>query len=68
MPLYVVRKDLAEGPLETLTIEDVPSGGLILSMSMVWQTKTPPDPASGWFIERLKEIPITNGGGVNSQV
>jgi DNA-binding transcriptional LysR family regulator len=61
MPLHAVRKDLAEGRLSELTIEDVPPGGLILAMSAVWQTKSPPGPAGRWFIERLKEIPIANG-------
>jgi len=61
MPLHAVRKDLDEGRLAALTIEDVPPGGLALSMSAVWQTKSPPGPAGRWFIERLKEIPIPTG-------
>jgi DNA-binding transcriptional LysR family regulator len=61
MPLHAVRKDLKEGRLAELTIEDVPPGGLILSMSAVWQTKSPPGPAGRWFIERVKEIPIATG-------
>ena len=61
MPLHAVRKDLEEGRLAVLPIEDVPPGGLILTMSAVWQTKSPPGPAGRWFIERLKEIPIANG-------
>jgi DNA-binding transcriptional LysR family regulator len=62
MPLHAVRKDLEEGRLAALSIEDVPPGGLILSMSAVWQTKSPPGPAGRWFIERLKGIPIADGG------
>jgi DNA-binding transcriptional LysR family regulator len=58
MPLHAVSKNLEEGRLVALTIEDVPPGGLNLSMSAVWQTKSPPGPAGRWFIERLKEIPI----------
>ncbi len=60
MPLHVVRKDLEEGRLVALSIEDVPPTGLILSMSAVWQTKSPPGPAGRWFIDRLKTIPVTN--------
>jgi DNA-binding transcriptional LysR family regulator len=60
MPLHIVQKDLSEGRLAVLAIEDVPPDGLILSMSAVWQTKTPPGPAGRWFIERLKQIPVTN--------
>jgi DNA-binding transcriptional LysR family regulator len=59
MPLHAVRKDLAEGRLSVLRIEDVPEDGLMLSMSAVWQTKSPPGPAGRWFIERLKQIPVT---------
>jgi DNA-binding transcriptional LysR family regulator len=61
MPLHIVQKDLSEGRLAVLPIEDVPPGGLILSMSAVWQTKTPPGPAGRWFIERLKQIPVADG-------
>src|SRR3984957_281302 len=61
MPLHVVRKDLEEGRLAVLPIEDVPPDGLILAMSAVWQTKAPPGPAGRWFIDRLKQIPIETG-------
>src|ERR1700747_788155 len=62
MALHAVRKDLEEGRLVVLPIEDVPPRGLPLSMVAVWQTKSPPGPAGRWFIERLKQIPIANGG------
>jgi DNA-binding transcriptional LysR family regulator len=62
MPLHAVRKDLEEGRLATLSIEDVPPDGLPLPMSAVWQTKSPPGPAGRWFIERLKAIPVSHGG------
>jgi DNA-binding transcriptional LysR family regulator len=42
MPLHAVRKDLEEGRLSVLPIEDVPPDGLFLPMSAVWQTKAPP--------------------------
>jgi DNA-binding transcriptional LysR family regulator len=61
MPLHAVRKDLEEGRLVALTIEDVPPGGLALSMSAIWQTRSPPGPAGRWFIDRLKEIPVSAG-------
>jgi DNA-binding transcriptional LysR family regulator len=60
MPLHAVHMDLEEGRLKPLDIEDVPPGGLDVSMSAVWQTKSPPGPAGRWFIERLKEIPLSN--------
>ena len=62
MPLHAVRKDLDEERLAMLSIEDVPPGGLTMPMSAVWQTKSPPGPAGRWFIERLKAIPVSNGG------
>ncbi len=58
MPLHAVEQDLAAGRLVELLIEDVPPGGLNLTMSAVWQTKSPPGPAGRWFIERLKQIPL----------
>src|SRR5712671_6332154 len=61
MPLHAVRKDLEEGRLSVLPIEDVPPDGLILAMSAVWQTKSPPGPAGRWFIDRLKQIPVETG-------
>jgi DNA-binding transcriptional LysR family regulator len=61
MPLHAVRKDLEEGRLAALSIEDVPPRGLNVPMSAVWQTKSPPGPAGRWFIERLKEIPVSDG-------
>ena len=61
MPLHVVRKDLEEGRLSVLPIEEVPPDGLILPMSVVWQPKSPPGPAGRWFIERLKQIPVSTG-------
>ena len=60
MPLHAVREDLEEGRVKALFIEDVPPGGLDVPMSAVWQTKSPPGPAGRWFIERLKEIPVSS--------
>jgi DNA-binding transcriptional LysR family regulator len=61
MPLHAVRKDLEEGRLSALSIEDVPADGLTLPMSAVWQTKSPPGPAGRWFVDRLKQIPVETG-------
>jgi DNA-binding transcriptional LysR family regulator len=61
MPLHAVSKDIDEGRLVALPIEDVPPGGLDLAMSAVWQTKSPPGPAGRWFIERLKNISVATG-------
>src|SRR6266850_2667087 len=61
MPLHAVRKDLEEGSLAVLPIEDVPPDGLMLPMSAVWQTKSPPGPAGRWFVDRLKQFPVDTG-------
>lgn len=63
MPLHTVQKDLDAGRLAVLPIEDVPPGGLILEMSAVWQTKSPPGPAGRWFIESLKNTPAPKAPG-----
>ena len=60
MPLHAVREDLEEGRVKALFIEDVPPGGLDVPMSAVWQKKSPPGPAGRWFIERLKEVPVSS--------
>ena len=57
MPLHAVKRDLHEGRLVTLSIEDIPAEGLILSMSAVHLTATPPGPAGRWLIERLRQCP-----------
>ena len=57
MPLHTVQRDIGEGKLVELSIEDVPPGGLILPMSAVYPTSAPPGPAGRWLIERLKLCP-----------
>jgi DNA-binding transcriptional LysR family regulator len=61
MPLHTVRRDLEEGRLAVLAVEEVPPEGLPLAMFAIWQARTPPGPAGRWFINRLKEIPLTQG-------
>ena len=54
MPMHAVRDDLTAGRLVELRIEDIPAGGMILPMSAVYPTSTPPGPAGRWLIERMK--------------
>src|SRR5258705_3175093 len=61
MPLHAVRKDLEEGRLSALPIEDVPADGLTLPMRAVLQTKSPPGPAGRWLCDRLRQIPVEPG-------
>src|ERR1700687_2780353 len=55
MPLHAVKRDLLEGRLVKLAIEDMPEEGLLLPMSAVYLTAKPPGPAGRWLIERLKQ-------------
>jgi DNA-binding transcriptional LysR family regulator len=57
MPLHTVQRDIAEGRLVELAVEDVPAGGLGLPMSAVYRVADPPGPAARWMIERLKRCP-----------
>jgi DNA-binding transcriptional LysR family regulator len=63
MPLHTVKQDLLEGRLARLLIEDVPDAGLILPMSAVYLTATPPGPAGRWLIERLRQCPSRHAAG-----
>jgi len=54
MPVGVVETDLANGSLVKIRIEGVPEGHLVMPMSAVFKTDTPPGPAGRWLIERLK--------------
>jgi DNA-binding transcriptional LysR family regulator len=54
MPLHAVTKDIAEGRLVELSVEDVPAGGLALPMFAIYPDAEPPGPAGRWMIERLR--------------
>jgi DNA-binding transcriptional LysR family regulator len=54
LPLHVVEADLASGALVQIRLEDAPSEGLVIAMSAIYRTDSPPGPAGRWFLERLK--------------
>jgi DNA-binding transcriptional LysR family regulator len=56
MPLQTVAKDIAEGRLVELSVEDVPPGGLALPMFAIYRDADPPGPAGRWMIERLVSL------------
>jgi len=60
MPLQTVAKDIAEGRLVELSVEDVPPGGLALPMFAIYRDADPPGPAGRWMIERL--VSLSDGG------
>lgn len=53
MPAHAVERDIAEGDLVELSIQDVPTSGVIVPMCAIYRTSAPPGPAGRWFIDRL---------------
>src|SRR3981189_1055681 len=54
VPVGVIETDLDNGSLVKIDLEDVPDANLVMPMSAVFRTDTPPGPAGRWLIERLK--------------
>lgn len=55
MPLHMVAKDIEEGTLVILDVDEMPPSGFILVMSAFHKPAQPPGPAGRWFIDQLKE-------------
>jgi DNA-binding transcriptional LysR family regulator len=56
MPAPMVERDIADGALKEIAIEDMPPEGMFLTMFAAWRLDTPPGPAGRWFIDRVKEV------------
>lgn len=56
MPLHMVAKDIEEGTLVILDVDEMPPSGFILVMSAFHKPSQPPGPAGRWFIDHLKEV------------
>ena len=54
MPLHMVEKDIANGTLVVLDVDDMPRTGFMLGMSAYHQASEPPGPAGRWFIDQLR--------------
>ena len=54
MPLHMVEKDIAEGGLVILDVDDMPKTGFMLTMSAYHPAAEPPGPAGRWLIDHLK--------------
>jgi DNA-binding transcriptional LysR family regulator len=54
MPFEMVERDLNEGRLREIRLQDLPETGEIMPMSATYRTHTPPGPAGRWFVEQLK--------------
>ena len=59
MPVGVIETDLANRSLVGIDLEDVPTANLVMLMSAVFRTNTPPGPAGRWLIEYLKSSAAT---------
>ncbi|MCF7533706.1 LysR family transcriptional regulator [Pseudomonas petrae] len=56
MPLHMVAKDIADGTLVVLDVDEMPPSGSMLTMSAFHLASRPPGPAGRWFIDRLKQV------------
>jgi DNA-binding transcriptional LysR family regulator len=63
MPLTMVERDLADGSLVVLTLEDIPADAMILTMSAAYRADMPPGPAGRWFIDQMKRLAVQCPGG-----
>jgi DNA-binding transcriptional LysR family regulator len=55
MPREMVARDLDEGRLVELVIQNAPSERVMV-MSTTYRADSPPGPAGRWFLDRLKQI------------
>jgi DNA-binding transcriptional LysR family regulator len=56
MPLHMVKKDLEDGTLVVLDVDDMPRTGFMLTMSANHRGSEPLGPAGKWFIDQLKTL------------
>jgi DNA-binding transcriptional LysR family regulator len=63
MPFAMVERDLADGSLVELALEDEQGDGLIMPMSATYRADAPPGPAGRWLIDQFKAChPGDNNG------
>lgn len=61
MPLHMVEQDIAEGRLQVLDVDGLPSAGTEFAISACHQASDPPGPAGRWLIEHLKALHSFSG-------
>lgn len=54
MPKHIVEKDLADGLLVSLTLQNMPAAAMYLTTKIVYRKDAPPGPAGRAFISQLK--------------
>jgi DNA-binding transcriptional LysR family regulator len=68
MPVTMVERDLAEGSLVEIALEEAPADGMVLSMSAAYRTDAPPGPAGRWFIDQMKRLSAACPGAHDAAV
>ncbi|MDB5394182.1 MAG: transcriptional regulator LysR family [Rhodospirillales bacterium] len=63
MPATMVERDLAEGALVEIALEDAPAEGMTLAMSAAYRADAPPGPAGRWFVDQMKILTSQCPGG-----
>jgi len=56
MPAAMVERDLKEGTLVEIILDDLPPDGVFLTMSAAYRVDSPPGPAGRWFIDQMKAL------------
>jgi len=56
MPAAMIERDLKEGTLVEIALEDAPPDGIFLPMSAAYRVDSPPGPAGRWFIDQMKVL------------
>ena len=54
MPFAMVERDLAEGVLVEIKLQDADTDGFVMPMCATYRTDPPPGPAGRWLINRFK--------------
>jgi DNA-binding transcriptional LysR family regulator len=54
MPLHMVERDLADGILVRIELEDQPSDGMVMPISAAYRADAAPGPAGRWVIDQLR--------------
>ena len=54
MPFTMVERDLAEGVLVEIKLQDADTDGFVMPMCATYRTDPPPGPAGRWLINRFK--------------
>ena len=62
MPFAMVERDLADGLLVEIKLQDEQADGFIMPMFATYRTNSPPGPAGRWLIDELKACEPVDGG------